>query len=295
MYPWANGPRIACHEHTKPRKWRQQFPRSLAPASEQVEAIFARLASDEIALEQYRDFYRNRAFRQTLLCHHDVEIDRRIQPANLKDLFVSTDVRFENVPPSLNTGEEVRFVNEAGALTTGDPLLKAALAALIEEEGFPLRLRDLTSRVHAKLGRSRVQDASRVQQDEEHIMTALLEAFGRRFIQLRAFPPRWRPDPGERPRVSALARYQARSGSTVTNRRHQVVGLEDLALRLVRLADGSRTSTEILAELMRQTQNGELTIRMDEPTGDSTDAAESALKEQMNLTLKHLASQALFC
>ncbi len=265
------------------------------PGSEQAEAIFERLASDEVALEQYRDFYRNRAFRQTLLCHRNVEIDRRIQPAHVKDLFVSTDVHFEKVPESLNTEEEVSFANESGALRTRDPLLTAALAVLIEEPDAPLPFRDLTSRVHSKLGRSRVQDANRVQQDEEHIMSALLEAYGRRFVQLRAFPPSWISDPGDRPRVSALARYQARSATTVTNRRHQVVGLDDLSLRIVRLADGSRSRTEILAELMRQTQEGELTIRIDDSTGNSPDAAETALQEQTDLTLKQLATQALIC
>src|SRR5438105_9016961 len=35
---------------------------------------------DMLAREQYLDFLKGRSFRQTLLCHHEVELARRIDP-----------------------------------------------------------------------------------------------------------------------------------------------------------------------------------------------------------------------
>jgi hypothetical protein len=56
--------------------------------------------------------------------------------------------------------------------------------------------------------------------------------------------------PGDRPRASALARHQARSGHLVTNLRHAAVRIEDdLGRRLVTLLDGSRDHAALTTDL----------------------------------------------
>jgi hypothetical protein len=55
--------------------------------------------------------------------------------------------------------------------------------------------------------------------------------------------------PGERPRASGLARYQAGHGSVVTTLRHRQVTLADAARELLVLADGSRDRAELQALL----------------------------------------------
>jgi hypothetical protein len=49
----------------------------------------------------------------------------------------------------------------------------------------------------------------------------------------------------ERPRASAVARYQAERSSSVTNLCHLVVELDDAAREAILLLDGTRTPGEI--------------------------------------------------
>ncbi|NIO41969.1 MAG: hypothetical protein GTO41_18465, partial [Burkholderiales bacterium] len=45
-----------------------------------IEETLRRISRDTIQIEQYMDFLRNRTYRQTLLCHKELAIDRSLSP-----------------------------------------------------------------------------------------------------------------------------------------------------------------------------------------------------------------------
>ena len=54
------------------------MPNGFAP---EVTQQLMQMAKSTIELEQYMDFVRNRTLRQTLLCHEEVGVNRRLQPS----------------------------------------------------------------------------------------------------------------------------------------------------------------------------------------------------------------------
>lgn len=184
-------------------------------------------AADVIAREQYLDFFKNRMFRQTLLCHTDVE-RREPTAAVVRGMLAASPAR-----PDGEAGPgRVEFRGPRGAsLTTDDAAVKAALVAL--GEAWPRAL------PVAGLGGDAVGEA-------------LLRAYSVGLVQLHVWTPEIATAPSERPVASAVARLQAAEGTRITTLRHTSIDVpDDLGRRLITLLDGTRDRAALLAELGR--------------------------------------------
>jgi SAM-dependent methyltransferase len=182
-----------------------------------VEPAVRELAGDDrVAFEQYNDFLLGRKFRQSLLCRADRPVQEEPDRARMPHLrWLSSAVPEGGVPSGL---------------------LPRAIAVL---EGFwpgTLAFEDLREQLGADAG---------------ELADALLHGFRSGVVEPHVDPPRWAQTAGERPRASALARLQAAESIDVTNLRHENVRMEEAAARrLLRLLDGTRDHTAILAELI---------------------------------------------
>jgi SAM-dependent methyltransferase len=166
---------------------------------------------DRLRHEQYLDFVKGRAFRQTLLCHEGRRVDHVPRSERLLELWVSTP-------------------DEASAADVLGPVAAAwpgavAIAELVGDDTSPA--------------------------ERELLCESLLLCYATDIVALHAYPPALCTAPGERPRVSALARLQARGeGEFVTNLRHGSVRLQDeLVRRLVTLLDGTRDRAALIEQL----------------------------------------------
>jgi SAM-dependent methyltransferase len=190
------------------------------PAAEALLGI-----EDPVRREQYLDFLKGRMFRQTLLCHAGRAVDRTPRPALIADLAVSTQAErhggaFEG--PSGST------------LSTDNPVVVAALERAAAAWPAALWVRDLIA----------------PGADGAALCDALLRAYAANLVMLHAHPPALTTTPGNRPRTSALARYQVGAGDLVTNLRHVSVRIEDdLGRRLLALLDGTRDRDALAADL----------------------------------------------
>jgi SAM-dependent methyltransferase len=184
-------------------------------------------AADVIDREQYLDFFKNRMFRQTLLCHAD-QARREPTPDVVRGMLAATPAR-----PEGEAGEgRVEFRGPRGAsLTTDDPALKTALVAL--GDAWPRAL------PVAELGGDAVGEA-------------LLRAYSVGLVQLHLWAPELATTPSEQPVASAIARRQAAEGTRITTLRHTSVDVPDeLGRRLITLLDGSRDRAALARELGR--------------------------------------------
>ena len=78
----------------------------------------------------------------------------------------------------------------------------------------------------------------------------ILAFFACGLFQLHVHRPQFAAVAGERPRASAVARFQARTEPYVTNLCHETVQLEDgLSEHLLRALDGTRDRQQLLEEL----------------------------------------------
>jgi methyltransferase-like protein len=201
------------------------------------------LETDPILREQYLDFFFCRRFRQTLLCHAGLHLDRRPNARRLDALLVSSPAArvSKETKPDSNEEEEFRGARNA-SLKTSHPMMKAAMWAL--NSAWPEylsmdKLRELTA---ARLDVSVDSIPSNV------LAEGVLAAFTMRVLDLHLHSPGAINTPGGQPRTSPLVRWQARNGSIVTNLLHESMGMEGDGLRLLALLDGHRNRAQLAAD-----------------------------------------------
>ena len=99
---------------------------------EPVRAVLRELeGSDVIAREQYLDFLKGRAFRQTLLCRREVKLDRQLKPERTFQLQVASPSRPVTSGGQVSTPVMEDFAGAKGAIiATSRPTVKAALLRL---------------------------------------------------------------------------------------------------------------------------------------------------------------------
>lgn len=204
------------------------------------------LAPDVVQTEQYLDFLRNRRFRQTLLCHRDVALDRAPAPECLQDLYVASTFRPVSAEPDLRAGAVEEFRSARGLpVTSSDPLVKAALLHLADAWPAAVPFRDLPAAALARLGRDAAPSPAADADHARLLLASLLKCAAPDVVEFRVTPSRLVVDVSKRPRANALARFQAAAGATVASLRHQVVTLDALERRVLPHLDGRHDLSQL--------------------------------------------------
>jgi methyltransferase-like protein/protein-L-isoaspartate O-methyltransferase len=208
------------------------------------------LAADLVQAEQYLDFLRNRRFRQTLLCRRGVPLNRSVNAEGLEALHVASAFRPVSERADLRSGAVEEFRTPRGlSLSTGEPLLKAALLHLAEVWPASVPARGLAAAAQARLGAGREAGALAAGPHAPPLLASLLRCAAPTAVEFSVTPPRLAVEVSRRPAATALARLQAAAGPTVINLRHQAVPLGALDRQVLRLLDGSRDRAQLLQAL----------------------------------------------
>lgn len=227
-----------------------QSSRFPSPLAETLHGI-----GDVLVKEQLQDFLRLRRFRESLVCHADIALDRAIDPARVRSLWVASAARPEPAAAGHGTddGEEVFRSAEGSTMSTNDPLAKAALHCLTEAWPRAMAFADLAAMAAARLP---AEVAAR--RHGPGLEQRLLAAYGGEFVELHVRPPAFTLEVSARPLASPLARWQLRGGVNVTTLRHAAIKIEDALLRqLILLLDGARDHPALHRELATFVRTGE--------------------------------------
>ena len=260
------------------------FPAGIAETLE-------RISPDILHLEQYMDFVRNRRFRQTLLCHEEAAPKRALSPAVLHGMSVSCRASTDGQPIDLAPGTPVVFRLGERRLETTEPVTKAAFALLIEELPRAIPVDELCQ---AAIARIRAADASvAVERLRKTLMEQLFQCVIGNVVELHTFQAPFAAAAGARPRADRLAAYQARTQEIVVNALHETVKLDELSRTVLQLADGERTSGEIVAALVERVAAGAMQVHANDRTVTDTAAARALLEKAVDETLASLTRAAL--
>jgi len=215
----------------------------------QVGETLRRVAPDVVRMEQYIDFLRNQSFRQTLLVHQNVAVNRQLDPRIMQGFYVASPAQPLSLAASVAPGASESFRAPNGAtIATSNAITKAALLLLAERWPLGLTFEQLVAGSRTVLADSR-SEADTFAKDAHILGNDLLQSYAADAVELRMRAPPMTTMPSARPIASPLARLQADRGSAITNLRHEPVEIDAFGLRLLSLLDGTRDRDALASEL----------------------------------------------
>jgi methyltransferase-like protein/SAM-dependent methyltransferase len=292
----------------------------------QVSATLCRMAQSAVELEQYMDFVRNRTFRQTLLCHQDVPLNRTLKPDCLRGFHVASRAEPAVPDPDVHSVSVVKFRGSDGAtLSTDHPITKAAMLVLNEMWPQAVPFDTLLAAARARLAavqagapplpvggegapaapgigegssapdaQGQGDDSSTL--DAQVLGTNLLKAYSYSgsLAELHVYAPLMAREASERPVASPLARFQARRGTLVTNLRHERVTLDAFNRHLLRHLDGSHDRAALLERFLAgPVAEGVLKVEQNGAPVEDAREIQATLAEALEWNLYRLARAAL--
>jgi SAM-dependent methyltransferase len=243
------------------------FESQMRDVPESAGHLMASLPQDVVVREQYMDFFKNRMFRQTLICHEAAPLNRTLDEAAIEGLWISSRARLgggaegkveegrapaETQPvsqgPALGEDPEARtFLTPEGfSMTTSEPLVQAVMGALAEAWPRSMAFPPLMARAREAAGPEASSELVAAR-----LSAVLLQAYLARIVMLSGCPPPVIGEVGERPTVSPLARAQSAADlKALSSLLHANVRLDgELEASMLDLLDGTRTLAEVAAAL----------------------------------------------
>lgn len=253
-----------------------------------VTAVLNALDPDDIvAREQYRDFLKGRAFRQTLLCRQEVHLNRDLKPERLRTLYVAADLRPSSPDLEIASHDAVVFRTPTGAtLATDRPLLTTAFSQLGAQWPRAFSFNELLTQVRHSLAKTQPERSLPTEEDAHELGSAIWQAARAGYVELQTYLPHFVTTVSDCPTVSMLSRWQIRHGTAVSTLRHQTLSIDDeLGKQLVLLLDGFHDRAALLKELgllihsgaVMIQRNGELIMDRQEAMRFLTDTLEASL------------------
>ncbi len=219
---------------------------------DRVREVLLALAHGDILLkEQYLDFLKCRKFRQTLLCHQGLSLDRGVTPEKVMGFYAASPASPVSPQPDVRSPAVEEFRGQFGAaMSTGHPFAKAVIMELVESWPRLLAFDELLARTRAALGPEAPVAEAGPEGDALGLAKILLATYAAGLVELHVHVPEFVMEVSERPLASPLARWQARESAMVVNLRHASIQLEGgLVRHLLLLLDGTRDRAALLRDL----------------------------------------------
>lgn len=261
----------------------------------EVQSVLHNVASTLTQMEQYMDFVRNRMFRQTLLCHTEVAVDRDVSANRISHLHVASASRPEIEDKfDIRSREVVTFRTGTSVLNTSEPLLKAAMIVLREAWPRSIPFAKLVATAHSRLNEEAViSDSGAVSNDARKLAEPLIRCYSTTHVELSTHSCLFSTKVAERPVAFGLARQQSLNSATVTNLRHERTQLNDMQRHVIQLLDGNHDQRMLLARLVELVDQNTLVIHNQGSIVKASEQVREILQKHLHKTIEQLALQAL--
>lgn len=249
----------------------ESMVRQMVPGNypQEVEQVLQRLAPDIVYMEQYMDFLRNRMFRQTLLCHPEMNPQYALNPDRLSGLQVASGLKPENKEPDVKTNASETFKMPVGTANVQitDPLCKNAMMVLVEKFPASISFDDLCLEARRRLSPlMREPDEVTKGRDKQLIGRMILQFYMSlvdRLVELRKVPVPVFTKVSEKPMATPLARAQAGGSRGATNLKHELGNLGEFERQILRNLDGTFDQPKLVDLLVELVTTGVLNAHKD--------------------------------
>ena len=264
--------------------------------SAQTKKELRHIAPDLIAHEQYLDFLSYRRFRQTLLVHRSVTLNRKLDAQSVQEFQIASPAQPDSPNPTLDQGASETFRAPNGAtITAVSAISKAALLLLLQQWPLAVPFAQLVAASRARLieGTRAVADAVTLERDTRILGIEMMQCYAAGVVELRVWSPRLSLSASARPIASPLARLQSARGDDITNLLQQGVITNGIGRALLPLLDGSRDRDALVAALAKLVAEGALQLQQQNNSVTRGPAPEIVLRAALEETLSALAKTAL--
>jgi methyltransferase-like protein/2-polyprenyl-3-methyl-5-hydroxy-6-metoxy-1,4-benzoquinol methylase len=245
----------------------------------EVQAALREVSGNIVHSEQYMDFFRNRTFRESLLCRQEVALTRKIDADSIKPMAFASDLAAQPHDTDLRAYAEVTFsALQRPTIGVSDPIFKAALIALREAWPRFVPVLELEAKV-----RTRLELPPATAKSTHDFVDRLWGWYTRRVVQMTASQTHCSSSVAAKPVASIVARAQVKGGrSLVTNLLHRPVKLGAFDAAVLSLLDGTRDRESIREFLTSSPVSHE-----------TTQSAQTPLTDRIAGSLTRLADAAL--
>lgn len=203
--------------------------------SEAVVRGCAEYTTDRRSREQFMDFVFHTPFRESVICRKGRDVAAEAAVEKLERCFFAASFEPLEQETHLDRECEEEFVDLGGQhIFITRPAVKLALAALRKawpsSAGFESLWESIRNSIHA---------GSAVF-TKDRLAAALFDLYRKDYVDVSLNDAPVAIQIAERPRVTAFAALQARTGQIVTNLRYETVELGDLERELMQFLDGTR-------------------------------------------------------
>jgi methyltransferase-like protein/SAM-dependent methyltransferase len=261
----------------------------------ELEYSMRRQSMSLLDMEQIQDFVNNRTFRQTIVCHARVPLNRWAGPEAVTRLFVSSSAKpVVADSDTANADGELFRDDEGHTVRTGEALLQAAMRYLAGAWPRPVPFDSLLAAARACLPEKTRDEPDALPRDRGALAHFLLHgATLSPVVELHSHAPRVRLDVCERPTASPVARRQAAAGREVTNLRHQPVSLSETSRQVLRHLDGGHDRAALLDMMDNLIQQGKLTAQENGETLPNEKRLRELMPAVLDQVLEKISKDAL--
>lgn len=272
-----------------------EFRRYLPTDYEMMEAYDQLFQGNFWAQEQYLDFFYNRNFRSSILCHQHLPVSRELDWELMPKFYVAANIPnltpdhvFSNMPYELTAARQQTVKIE-------NAFVKAALLTLTnaypQNVAFTALFNHLCSQLTPdSLSSVNLEELQNILAEELHYLYCL-EA-----VELNVEPLHCVTQVSEQPLAPPLARWQAQNGGVVANMQCKTGELDAVSLTLMPYLDGQHSKADLLTVLMEAVNDRRLSVHIEEVqlAGRSREqATKDILTGAMENSLQALAKNAL--
>jgi methyltransferase-like protein/SAM-dependent methyltransferase len=246
----------------------------------EIISTLEKISSDYVEMEQYLDFVRNRMFRQTLLCHQQIEIDRELKPSDLNGLHISTTLCSAEKDANLQTSKPFKFSvpGTDRAVTITHPLAKAAIISLTQVAPESLPYEKLLAQSRQLVDQRTVVSKRQFDEENQEFGKTILKFYVNGFVDLHMCVPSFSTSRVNKPVASRIARAQLLTSEIVTTLRHGRILLNPIERHILKCLDGNQDRGQICDYLASLIAQGELVVPSATPDVDSVQVHNQLMK-----------------
>ncbi len=242
--------------------------------------------ASQVTSEQIIDFIRNRRFRETLLCHKRITLNKQVTPEKLLEFnFTSTWIPKPN--QTHTTDQKTTFMFKDGIIDISEPVIKNFMLVLAENLYTPLHLNNVIHEIKKK-------DPTLTSETIKKIITtniAQLVLKGLVNITARKIPKLTISD---KPKVLPLVAHQlSLKQNWVTNIAHKIINLNPATKLILENLNGINNKDALLKIMLDNHANGIIKIQQNNANLEDPNLIQNSLLHIIDQLIKQAYSLGL--